>query len=468
MPLVILCAGLSHKQAPIAVREQVAVAAEAVADKLALLRGIPGVREVLLLSTCNRLEIFAAADSSEAGDDLLRALGSQAAPHAVLRTGEEAMRHLFRVAASLDSMVVGEAQILGQVKEAAAAAQAAGAVGPLLSRAVARALLAAKRVRTETGIARGAVSLSSVAVDLACKVLGDLRGRTVLLIGAGEMAQIAARELRAQGAAELLVANRGALRAEQLAEEVGGVPVSLAELPSLLERADVAICSTGADRPVVTHEIMGRAARARRFRPVFLVDLSVPRNVEPAVNQLENVYVYDLDDLERLAAQNRGLRESELLHAEEIVDGELRALLLDLRERVSVPVLGQLRAHAQALAEAEAARTLSQLGPVSERHQKSVRAMAAAIVNKLLHAPTQALRSEAGQGPLAQAAARLFGLEGEARREAGDPSGEDDVREGEGGQAGKGNEAGDASGEEDAREGAGGHAAKSSEAAGRR
>jgi hypothetical protein len=169
-----------------------------------------------------------------------------------------------------------------------------------------------------------------------------------------------------------------------------------------------------------------------------------------------------------LAAQNRGLRESELLHAEEIVDGELRALLLDLRERASVPVLGQLRAHAQALAEAEAARTLSQLGPVSERHQKSVRAMAAAIVNKLLHAPTQALRSEAGQGPLAQAAARLFGLEGEARPEAGDPSGEDDVREGEGGQAGKGNEAGDASGEDDAREGAGGHAAKSSEAAGRR
>jgi glutamyl-tRNA reductase len=167
----------------------------------------------------------------------------------------------------------------------------------------------------------------------------------------------------------------------------------------------------------------------------------VPRNVEPAVNQLENVYVYDLDDLERVAAQNRVLRESELLHAEEIVDGELRALLLDLRERASVPVLAQLRAHAQALAEAEAARTLSQLGPVSERHQKSVRAMAAAIVNKLLHAPTQALRSEAGQGPLAQAAARLFGLESEAPRESADASGEDDAREGKAGHAGKTGEA---------------------------
>ena len=239
------------------------------------------------------------------------------------------------------------------------------------------------------------MSLSSVAVQLAHKILGDLEGRSVLLLGAGEMAQLAARELKSSGARELLVANRSSEKAEQLAREVAGVPVGLAELPLLLERADVVICSTGAQEAIVTHELMAGAARARRFRPIFLIDLALPRNVEPKVNQLENVYVYDLDDLERVAAQNRDLRESELLRAEEIVDGELRALLLDLRERASVPVLAQLRAHAQALAEAEAARTLSQLGPVSERHQKSVRAMAAAIVNKLLHAPTQALRSEA-------------------------------------------------------------------------
>jgi glutamyl-tRNA reductase len=410
MPKIVLCVGLSHKQAPIAIREQVAVPSDQLLARLARLRGIAGVREAVLLSTCNRLEIFAAADGAGVGDDLLRELGAQAAPHAIVRRGEEALRHLFRVAASLDSMVVGEAQILGQVKDAAAQAQAAGTVGPLLSRAVGRALAAAKRVRSETGIARGALSLSSVAVGLARKVLGDLRGRSVLLIGAGEMAQLAARELKTEGAHEVLVANRGALRADALAREVGGVSVSMEELPALLERADVAICSTAAAAPVITHALMTGAARARRFRPMFLIDLALPRNVEPAVNQLENVYVYDLDDLERVASQNRGLREGELSRAEAIVEEELLELLRDQRERTAVPVLARLHAHAQKVAEAEVGRTLSQLGPVSERQQKTVRAMAAAIVNKLLHGPTARLRGEAGQGPLAQAVAQLFDL----------------------------------------------------------
>ncbi|GAC1343075.1 MAG: glutamyl-tRNA reductase [Myxococcales bacterium] len=413
MARLVLCVGLSHKQAPIAVREQVAVPPEQLLARLARLRDIPGVAEAVLLSTCNRLEIFAAVEAPGAGDDLLQELGAQAAPHAIVRSGDDAIRHLFRVAASLDSMVVGEAQILGQVKDAAAQAQAAGAVGPTLARALDRALAAAKRVRTETGIARGALSLSSVAVGLARKVLGDLRGRSVLLIGAGEMAQLAARELKSEGAHEVLVANRGTLRAEELAREVGGVPVSLEELPALLERADVAICSTAASTPVVTHELMTGALRARRYRPIFLIDLALPRNVEPAVHELENVYVYDLDDLERVAAQNRGLREGELSRAEEIVEEELHQLLRDQRERAAVPVLARLRAHAQALADAEVGRALSQLGPVSERQQKTVRAMAAAIVNKLLHGPTARLRGEAGQGPLAEAVAQLFGL-GEA------------------------------------------------------
>ena len=403
-------------------REQIAVAADAVPSRLEVLRAIPGVREAVLLTTCNRLEIFAAVDGIGAGDELLRTLGEKAAAHALLRSGDEALRHLFRVAASLDSMVVGEAQILGQVKDAAAVARAAGTVGPLLSRAVERALSAAKRVRTETGIARGAVSLASVAVALARKVLGDLRGRTVLLIGAGEMAQLAARELRSEGAAELLVANRGARRAEQLALEVAGVPVNLADLPSLLERIDVAICSTAATQPIITCELMLRAAKARRFRPAFLIDLAVPRNVEPEVNQLENVYVYDLDDLERLAAQTRELRSAELEAAELIIEQELRALLAELRERSAVPVLARLRAQAQALAEAEAERTLALLGPLSERQTRNVRAMATAIANKLLHGPTQLLRSEAGEGPLARAAAQLFGLSAEIADEEGTAS----------------------------------------------
>jgi glutamyl-tRNA reductase len=232
----------------------------------------------------------------------------------------------------------------------------------------------------------------------------------VVLLGAGEMAQLAARELKSQGASELLVANRDMRRAEELAGEVGGIAVSLAELPSLLERADVVICSTGAAHHVITRELMQRALKARRYRPIFLVDLTLPRNVEPAANELESVYVYDLDDLERVAAQNRDLRAAQVGKAEQIVEEELRAFLAHAHERQAVPVLARLRAHAESVARAEVEKTLSAL-QLDERQQKSVRAMAAAIVNKLMHLPTARLRAEAGEGPLGEAAAALFGLE---------------------------------------------------------
>src|SRR6266849_3612378 len=270
------------------------------------------------------------------------------------------------------------------------------------------AVSAAKRVRTETAIARGAVSVSSVSVQMARKVLGDPAGRAVLLIGAGEMAQLAARELQASGA-ELLVANRTGTASEALAAEVGGIAVGLGELPALLQRADVVLCSTAAQQPLVTREVVGRGIKARRFRPLFLIDLALPRNVDPAVNELENVYVYDLDELERVAAQNRDLRGQEVQRAEAIVREETVAYARAKQERAAVPVLARLRAHAQALADAEVERTLALLGPLSERHQKSLRSMAGAIVNKLLHGPTARLRGEHG-GPLADAAAELFGL----------------------------------------------------------
>jgi glutamyl-tRNA reductase len=242
----------------------------------------------------------------------------------------------------------------------------------------------------------------------------------VLLVGAGEMAQLAARELRSQGAHELLVANRSPQQAEVLAREVGGVPVSLAELPALLERADVAICSTGATQAVVTRELMARALKARRYRPIFLVDLTLPRNVEPSANELENVYVYDLDDLERVAVQNRDLRAAQLAKAEEIVEQELKAFLIASRERTAVPVLARLRAHAESVARAEVEKTLASLQGLDEKQQKTVRAMAGAIVNKLLHAPTSRLRAEAGRGPLGEATAALFGLEEEPQQPEGE------------------------------------------------
>ena len=411
---MLLCICLSHREAPIAVRERVAVPSDGLEEKLHQLKAVPGVREVLLVSTCNRIEVFAAAESRGVADDVLRELGPEAASLAVVRVDEEALRHLFRVTASLDSMVVGEAQIQGQVKDAVAAAQQAGVFGAELERALMRALSAAKRVRTETEIARGAVSIATVAVEMAKKLLGDLAGRSVLLLGAGEMAQLAARALRNEGAKEILVANRSAARAEELAREISGVPVSLGELPALLERVDVAVCSTGAREVVVTRELMARAIRARRHRPIFLVDLTLPRNVEPSANQLDNVYVYDLDDLERVAAQNHHQREGQVAKAEAIVEEELRTFLAAQHERRNVPVLARLRAQAEAIARAEAERTLAALEGLSEKEEKTVRAMAAAIVNKLLHRPTAELRSEAG-GPLAEAASRLFGLEEEAK-----------------------------------------------------
>ena len=424
MKPVFLAVGLSHKQAPIAVRELIAVPGDELPKRLLRLKAIAGVREALLVSTCNRLEIFAVAETSSASADLLAELGAAAAPHAIVRSDEDALRHLFRVAASLDSMVVGEAQILGQLKEAANVAQQAGTVGAHLGSALARATQAARRVRTDTAVARGVVSVSSVAVDLVHKVLGDLVGRSVVLLGAGEMAQLAARELQKRGVTELLIANRSSARAEELAASIGGVAVNLLELPSLLERVDVAICSTGSATPIVTRELMAAALNQRRYRPLFLIDLALPRNVEPSVNQLENVYVYDMDDLERVAAQNLNLREGELASAEAIVDEELRAFMAGRRVRSEVPVLARLRAHAQSVAEAEAERTLAALGPLGERHEKSVKAMATAIVNKLLHGPTQRLRREAGGGPLAEAVAELFDLEDQADEpEAEEPKG---------------------------------------------
>jgi glutamyl-tRNA reductase len=412
-----ICVEISHKQAPIAVRERLAFPKEQLAGRLQSLRQLRGVREVLLISTCNRLDIFAAASSPESAEEILQALGPDASSVAARRFDESAIRHLFRVAASLESMVPGEAQILGQVKAAAVQAHQAGVLGCELRRAVDHALRAARRVRVETEIARGAISLSRVAVNLARKLLGDLTGRRVVLLGAGEMAHLAARELRAEGVREVLVANRSPAGAEELAREVGGVAVSLTALPGMLERADVIICSTGSPEYVITRELVAGAAKARRHRPLFLVDLSLPRNVDPGVDEAANVYLYDLDDLGRIAEQNRRRRDQEVSRAEELIEEELRAFHARGRERSAVPVLGRLRAHAQAVAGAEVERTLSSLSGLDERQQKSVRAMASAIVNKLLHGPTARLRAEAGDGPLADATAELFGLEEQQQRE---------------------------------------------------
>jgi glutamyl-tRNA reductase len=411
--------GLSHKSAPIDVRERVALSGDALKGALVELRAGAGVREALVISTCNRVEVYVQASADEAARRFFTARSPEAADHLYVKTGVEAIRHLFRVSASLDSMVVGEQQILGQVKEAYGLASAAQAAGSFFSRLCNRAFATAKRVRTETDIGRGATSMSQVAVELVEKIFGDLKGRSILLAGAGKMGALSAKALAVLGADRILVTNRSPERGLALAEQVNGNFRSWEELQHLLAEADVVIVSTGAPTYVLTREMLEKAMKARRHRSICLIDLAVPRNVDPACGNLGDVFAYDVDDLAKVVESTHEARRGEGLRAEAIVEAEVLAFARERETRAALPVLAQLRSRAEAIARAEAERTLSQVGAkLDEKGRRSVEAMAQAIVNKLLHGPTARLKEAAssGDGALAGAAAELFGLEnGEAR-----------------------------------------------------
>jgi glutamyl-tRNA reductase len=406
--------GLSHKSAPIEVRERVALTGEALKLALGELRGSDGVHEALVVSTCNRVEVYVHAASGDAARTFFTSRAEGARGHLYERAGVEAIRHLFRVSASLDSMVLGEQQILGQVKEAYGLASAAQAAGSYFSRLCNRAFATAKRVRTETEIGRGITSMSQVAVELVEKIFGDLKGRAILLAGAGKMGALSAKALAGLGADRILVTNRSPERGMALADQVHGVFRPWDELERLLVEADVAIVSTGAPTYVVTREMMERAMRARRHRSICLIDLAVPRNVDPACADLSDVYGYDVDDMEKVVQQTHEARKGEAMRAEAIIEAEVLAFAKERETRAALPVLVQLRRRAEAIARAEAERTLAQCGAkLDERGRRSVEAMAQAIVNKLLHLPTTRLKqaASAGDGTLPGAAAELFGIE---------------------------------------------------------
>jgi len=406
--------GLSHRTAPIAIREKVAVTESVLPETLAQLSQLPGVQEAFVVSTCNRVEVYAAAEQADQVGRCIRGFLStndgQVDGHLYEQHGVEAVRHLFRVCSSLDSMVLGEPQILGQVKDAFAAAEAAGTVKGLLARAAKRAFGVAKRVRTETAIGKSAVSMSFAAVDLAKKILGSLDGATVLLVGAGKMSALAARHLQGAGCKQVLVVNRSPQRAMDLAQEVGGTALPWETLPQALAQADVVVCSTAAPHAVITVELAQAARKARKHRPLFFVDLAVPRDVDPKVNQLDGIYVYDVDDLSAVVEENRKAREGEAQRAEGIVASEAEAFLAAARSEAG-PVIRDLRAKAEASARVEVERTLSR-GEWTDAQRRSVEAMARALVNKLLHEPTLRIRAAADQddGRLLEAACELFGL----------------------------------------------------------
>ena len=399
----ILLTGLNHKTAPVELRERLAIAQERLAEETRALLSHPGVREGLILSTCNRVELLICHD----GDDpklpayLNRHFSVDAQtlqPHLYEYREAEAVRHLFRVASSLDSMVVGEPQILGQVKESYTAARSVGAVGPGLEKLLQSTFAAAKKVRTETQIGASSVSIASVAVELARKIFGSLEGKRVLLVGAGKMSELAARHLMQQGAGSLLIANRTQERAVRLAQKFNGHVVRFDDLHARADEADILITSTGSTEFLIRTPHAQQFLHRRRNRPMFLIDIAVPRDVDPEINRLEGIFLYDIDDLQSVAASNLADRSSEAQRAEAILEQEViryqrRTEALDV-----VPTLVDLQAAAEEMRQAEMRRHHSRLRSLTPPQLEVIESITRSLMNKFLHQPLLTLKAAAREG----------------------------------------------------------------------
>ena len=419
----ILLIGVNHKTAPVEIRERLAFNDQACAEGLRNIVDGNIVREGLIVSTCNRVEILSATTSelleSGAGQltNFLDAAGRLPAgfleKHLYRHTNEDAVRHLFRVASSLDSMVVGEPQVLGQVRHAYSLAVETGTAGRVLNRLVHHTFRVAKRVRNETGIAANAVSISYMAVELGKKIFDSLKGSTVLLIGAGEMAELSARHLMTAGASHVVIANRTEETARQIANEFGGVTVALDQMDQFLAEADVVICSTGAPDYVLTEERTRKALERRRNRPTCLIDISVPRNIDPAVSNIPNVFLFDIDDLESVICSNIREREREAERAELIVQSEVMQFQQTLRLMDVGPSIGALRQKLQDVARSEMARQRKRLGPLTKDQEAAIESLLMSTVNKISHPILNQMRRfyETTEADTTQPPADPYGLE---------------------------------------------------------
>lgn len=419
----VLTVGMNHRTAPVALRERLAVDESSWDEVLGRVRRLPAVEEAVILSTCNRVEIYAAVrHAPEARRQLSRFLagwgGLEPAalqPHLYWYEDAAAARHLFRVAAGLDSMVLGESQVLGQVRDAYQLAASRGACGKVLHALFQHALAAGKRARTETAISQHAISISYVAVELARKVFGQLAGRQVLLIGAGETAELCARSLAEQGGCDLVVANRTLERGRELAEAYGGRAVPLQALADVLPACDVVISSTGAGRPLLSTDTVRETMRRRRQRPLLLIDIAVPRDIEPAAGRLDNVFLYDIDDLQTVVDANLRLRREEAGKVEAMIDEEVRQFEAWLHSLDVVPLIRSLREKAEAMRRQEVARAFRKLAHLSDRDRQVIDGLTRLIVNKLLNDPMVRLKEAmaGGEGPLYldEAFSRLFALD---------------------------------------------------------
>jgi len=396
----LLLTGVNHKTAPVELREQLAISPERLSDATRALLAFPGVHEAMILSTCNRVEMLACHEASS--PDLLGFLQSYLGiettslrPHTYEYRETDAVQHLFRVASSLDSMVIGEPQILGQVKESYTAARSVGAVQTHLEKLLQSTFTVAKKIRTETQIGSSAVSIASVAVDLAKKIFGSLEEKRVLLVGAGKMSELAARHLMQQGADTIFVTNRTHERAVRLAQNFQGHAVRFDDLYATADQADIIITSTGSQEHIFRREHGQQFLHKRRNRPMFFIDIAVPRDIDPEINRVDGVFLYDIDDLQSVAASHlddrtREAQRAEVIIAEEVVRYQRRAQALN-----AAPMIVDLQNTAEEMRQAELRRAQARLQSLTPEQQAAVEALTRGLMNKFLHMPMQAIKAAA-------------------------------------------------------------------------
>jgi glutamyl-tRNA reductase len=402
----IIVVGLSHKTAPVELREKVAFPPTGMELPLQQMLALPAVSEAVIVSTCNRVELYAASRQPEMAIIELRRFladfhnlsAADLNDHLYDFTGLEAIQHVLRVAASLDSMVIGEPQILGQIKTAYGYACEFHTAGTILNRFLHKAFSVAKRVRNETAIASNAVSVSFAAVELARKIFDSLENKTVMLVGAGEMCELAAKHFVSHGVAKVLVTNRTFSRAEKLAAELNGTAVNFENFPEQLHRVDILLSSTGAPDYVLSAKKLKEVCKARRYKPMFLIDIAVPRDIDPAANKLDNIYLYDVDDLQGVVQANLKGRQKEAAKAELIIKKEVNQFQSWLATLEVKPTIVALRQQLEQVRQAEMEKTLASLGELNEKERKAIEAMTSAIVNKILHHPTNILKQASNDG----------------------------------------------------------------------
>lgn len=418
MHLVVI--GLNHKTAPVEVREKVAVAEHNLQRALEALRLCGCVAECCILSTCNRTEAYAVVDKRENEEVLVEYLSrrsgveaSDLRPHLYALSGRDCIQHLFSVAAGLDSMMLGEHQILGQVKTAFCAAGDAACTGTILNSLFRQAVTVGKRARTETEISRGAFSVGRAAVELATSIFGDLSGRKVLILGAGKMSELTATHLVSSGASSIIVSNRTRDRAEELAARLGGTAIGFDNFAGAICEADIVIGSTASPHPVVTREQMQKTMKQRYERPIFLIDIAVPRDFESGIGNLDNVFLYNIDDLQSLVQQSSAEREREIEKVNVIISEEVRAFMTWLKTLEVVPLIKLLREKLESVKEGEWERNSSRFAHLPEADREAIRALLKSVVSKLSHYPVLKMKEYAadsnGYGKL-DLVRELFGI----------------------------------------------------------